>query len=91
MVKQVEIKVTGKVQGVGFRFSAYDKFVEYGLTGTAENESDGSIAILVKGEDAGLKQFLHWCQQGPSGARVEKMDYKVVQDVEEAKPEEEAV
>ena len=79
MIKHVQIKVTGKVQGVGFRFSAFDKFVELELTGTAENGNGGSVEIHVSGEEENLKKFLRWCQQGPSGARVEKMDYRVVE------------
>lgn len=74
MAKQLEIKIFGQVQGVGFRYSAYEKFVDLGLTGTATNEPDRSIKIQVTGEPAALEQLVEWCRKGPGGARVEKVE-----------------
>ena len=84
MIKYLEIILSGKVQGVGFRFSSYEKFVELGLTGTAANTTGGTVTVKVSGEEEALKQFLRWAKQGPMGAKVDTMDYKVVQpDTEE--------
>lgn len=83
MEKTVLIKVIGKVQGVGFRWSSYEKFVEFGLVGQADNTPDGAIKITVTGEVEKLKMFLRWCQKGPVGARVEKMDYETIQNAED--------
>ncbi len=88
MVKTVEVKVFGKVQGVGFRFSSYEKFVELSLQGQAENLPDGSVRVVMTGEEENLKLFLRWAQKGPQGARVEKMDYKVVPETENQQPQE---
>ncbi len=76
-IKTVQIKVTGKVHGVGFRWCSYEKFVELGLTGTAENAADG-VEIVVTGPVDKLKEFLRWAQTGPKGAKVAKMDYATV-------------
>jgi acylphosphatase len=93
--KTVFVKVFGKVQGIGFRWSAYEKFVELDLKGKAENAQDDTIKITVSGEVERLKEFLRWAQKGPSGAKVSKMDYHTVEETvsedtaENKKPEEE--
>lgn len=83
MNKTIWVKVTGKVQGVGFRWLSYEKFVELDLKGTAENQSDGSIEITATGEVENLKRFLAWCKKGPSGSRVDTMDYKTIETPED--------
>ena len=68
------IRVFGKVQGVFFRRSAREEARRLGLTGFARNEPDGSVYLEVEGEDAALAQFAAWCDTGPPGARVERVD-----------------
>ena len=70
MKKKLNIIISGQVQGVGFRFCSYEKFVELGLTGKAENSKDGSVVVEVEGEEAPLEQFVAWAHKGPQGARV---------------------
>ena len=74
MAKHINIKISGRVQGIGFRFSAYEKFVELGLLGRAENTQDRGVFIDVEGPDLGLEQLIDWCRQGPSGAKVDKVE-----------------
>lgn len=76
MIKHVTINLTGKVQGVGFRFSALDIALELGITGTVKNEGRDSVHIEAEGETEKLKEFLRWCQQGPVGAKVQDMKYE---------------
>lgn len=59
---------------MGFRFSAYDKFVELGLLGLAENTKDGSLVINAQGPEEALSQFVEWCHRGPVGAKVEGVE-----------------
>ena len=42
-----EIRVTGRVQGVGFRWSAVTEAQKYGITGYIKNLYDGSVYIAV--------------------------------------------
>jgi len=72
--KQVKIIIKGKVQGVGFRFTAHLGFVDLGLVGKAENIKDGSIEIIVKGAPDKLERLIKWCHKGPEGARVESVE-----------------
>jgi acylphosphatase len=74
MVKHINIKITGQVQGIGFRFSAYEKFVELGLAGKAENTPDRGVLVEVEGPEEKLADLVEWCHKGPSGARVQVVE-----------------
>lgn len=74
MTKTVSIIIRGRVQGVGFRFCSYDKFVELGLSGKAENGKDGTVMVTATGEEEALQQFIDWARKGPEGARVDGVD-----------------
>ncbi|MGH1832207.1 acylphosphatase [Enterococcus gilvus] len=52
------INVTGRVQGVGFRYTTYQLALEIGLTGTVKNEEDGSVTIEAVGTEDQMAQFL---------------------------------
>ena len=73
MNKHIQIKVSGRVHGIGFRFSAYEKFVELGLLGKAENVP-GGLVINAEGSEDKLSTFVDWCRIGPSGAKVENVE-----------------
>lgn len=74
MQKHLKLKIFGRVQGIGFRWCAYDKFTELGLTGKAENNRDGTVEIDAQGEDFALDKFVEWAHTGPSAARVSKVE-----------------
>lgn len=82
MKKHVTITVHGKVQNVGFRFAAIDKAIELELTGFVQNYKDGVVHIEVEGEIDPLKHFLRWCHIGPEGAKVEKVDYVSIEELQ---------
>ncbi len=68
---RLEVRVTGRVQGVGFR-----QFVRYharrlGLTGWVRNEPDGSVYLVAEGPRELLEQLLDAVRQGPPAARVD--------------------
>ncbi len=75
MLKHLNIKVYGKVQGVSFRYYAREKARALSLFGIARNESDGAVYFEVEGEEENLKKFLEWCYKGPDTARVEKVEF----------------
>ncbi len=74
MDKNLEITIHGKVQGVGFRYTAYLAFVDLAVQGTAENMPDGSVKINVQGPEDKLQRLVNWCHKGPEGARVESVE-----------------
>lgn len=70
------IRVYGKVQGVFFRASAQDKAEALGVLGWVKNEPDGSVLIKAEGPEDALQEFVSWCRQGPTYAKVEKVEYE---------------
>jgi len=74
MIKHLNIKIYGLVQGVFFRHSARLKALEFKLVGFIKNQPDGSVYLEVEGDENNLKYFLSWCYQGPSSARVNKVE-----------------
>lgn len=63
-------RVTGRVQGVGFRWSAAREARRLGLRGWIRNCSDGAVESLVAGSSVDVGRYRDWLEQGPSGARV---------------------
>jgi acylphosphatase len=76
MIKHLNIKVSGRVQGVFFRASTKEKADELGVKGFVKNERDGSVYIEAEGDEDLLQKFVAWCKQGPTHAIVELVDVK---------------
>ena len=70
MTKNLKMKITGDVQGVGFRDAAYWRARKAYISGFVMNEADGSVYIEAEGEEETLKDFLSWCRKGPITAKV---------------------
>ena len=70
---QYEIKITGKVQGVGFRYFAYQKANEIGISGWVKNYRDGGVIIIAQGDKIDLNTFTDYLQIGPTRARVDNI------------------
>ena len=62
--------VEGYVQGVFFRASTRDKAQELRVTGWVRNQWDGTVEVLVEGEESRVAEFIRWCHHGPPGANV---------------------
>ena len=69
-----QIRVQGRVQGVGFRYALRDEAERLGVTGWVRNRSDGSVQALLQGEQAAMERLLAWARQGPPGARVAALE-----------------
>jgi len=63
--------VSGRVQGVGFRYFAHDAARREGLTDYVTNLTDGRVEVLAEGEAESLERFERALRQGPSRSRVE--------------------
>ena len=70
MKKHLNIKITGKVQGVWYRGSTKRKAEALGLVGFVRNEPDGSVYAEVEGNENDLKTLVKWCKEGPPLAKV---------------------
>lgn len=74
MKKAIRIRVTGKVQNVGFRFYTVKMAQQTGISGFVRNESDGSVYIEAEGDPVDLATFTDWCRRGPQWARVTNLE-----------------
>lgn len=76
MIKRLKIKIYGKVQMVGFRYSAVELAEKLNLTGWVRNVQDDGVEIVAQGEEKNLQELLNWAYSGPSGAQVEKVEFE---------------
>ena len=68
-----KIHVRGRVQGVGFRWSAIRAADKHGITGFVKNMPDGSVYIEAEGSIRQLNAFVDWCIKGPGIGYVESV------------------
>ena len=65
--------VSGRVQGVGFRYFALDAARREGLNGYVTNHDDGTVEAVAEGDSEALERFERSLRQGPSRSRVERV------------------
>ncbi len=66
----LHLLISGRVQGVGFRFGAAKVARDLGLRGWVRNLPDGRVEIMAEGERAKLQALRDWTAQGPPLAKV---------------------
>jgi len=67
---RVWLRITGRVQGVGFRYSALDEARRLRLTGWVRNTHSGDVELVAEGHETPLRRLVTWCHAGPPGAVV---------------------
>lgn len=65
--------VSGRVQGVGFRFGTAREARSLGIRGWVRNLPDGRVEVLAEGRASAVAALLVYCRQGPPGAQVEQV------------------
>ncbi len=68
---RARMRVTGLVQGVGYRQSAVSEAGRLGLAGTVRNLADGSVEVVAEGPRDDVEALAAWCRRGPPAARVD--------------------
>lgn len=74
-VETIRVRVTGRVQGVGFRAAAVRQAHMLGVTGWVRNDADGSVEALLQGGHDLVDRMLSWLHMGPPGANVAEVDH----------------
>jgi acylphosphatase len=69
-MSRLHVRVTGVVQGVGFRWFVRERARRLGLSGWVRNLPDGSVEVLADGEQGQLDLLMGELRRGPDGARV---------------------
>ena len=69
-LETVRLRITGQVQGVGYRFWMTRTAASLGLRGWVRNRTDGSVEALVTGVPKAVAAFIEASRKGPIGAQV---------------------
>jgi acylphosphatase len=67
-------QITGRVQGVGFRFFTRDAALREGVTGWVRNRPDGGVDVYAEGESEAVTRMERAIRRGPPGARVDSVE-----------------
>jgi acylphosphatase len=69
--------VSGRVQGVYFRWSCREVAGRLGLAGWVRNRPDGSVEVVAEGDESALAELVAWCGHGPPDAHVTDVEEHV--------------
>jgi acylphosphatase len=64
------LRITGRVQGVGFCYALEHEALRLGLAGWVRNRADGSVEALAHGPAQAVDALAAWARRGPPAARV---------------------
>jgi len=79
-VRRVRFVVTGRVQGVGFRWFVRAEARPLGLTGWVRNRPDGAVEGEVEGRDDAIEALIPCLEVGPPSAIVTNVDISEISD-----------
>lgn len=74
MSEALHVFVSGRVQGVFFRASTQQQAQRLGLAGWVRNVDDGRVEAWLEGDAPALANMRAWLRQGPTQARVDRID-----------------
>ena len=71
---RAHVFISGRVQGVGFRWNTQNMAQQLGLSGWVRNLWDGRVEAVFEGPEDAVKEAVQWCHHGARPARVEKVN-----------------
>lgn len=71
--KAIDVRITGLVQGVSFRYRTREQARRLGVVGWVRNEPDGSVTGHFEGPDDAVDALVAWCGRGPAYAEVDQV------------------
>lgn len=75
----VHIFISGKVQGVGYRFSTRQQAQKLGINGWVSNLPDGRVEAVLAGDRRAIEQMIQWCRIGPAAAVVQNLTVEEIE------------
>ncbi|WP_324650347.1 acylphosphatase [Georgenia sp. H159] len=75
-MRRCYVTVTGRVQGVGMRMACASQAEQAGVAGWVRNRSDGSVEVVLEGEEGAVDGVLRWLYSGPPAARVDDVSVR---------------
>ena len=77
-VKRKHIRVTGRVQGVGFRYTASQCASKVGVTGWVRNDYDGSVEMEVQGTDIQINTLFEMIKNSSNYIDIENIEKEAI-------------
>ncbi|OGZ45410.1 MAG: hypothetical protein A3F26_01280 [Candidatus Ryanbacteria bacterium RIFCSPHIGHO2_12_FULL_47_12b] len=74
---RIRIRITGRVQGVGFRYFVRDAARKYYIKGLVKNNSDGSLEIDAESTRTNILSFIEEIKRGPAFSKVDQCETAV--------------
>lgn len=71
---RIDVRIRGRVQGVGYRYFAWREAQVLDLTGWVANEADGTVRVVAEGSRLDLEALVERFREGPAAAIVEGVD-----------------
>ena len=71
---RTRVVVHGQVQGVFFRDTTRREALARGVAGWVCNRGDGAVEAVFEGEPGAVRRLVEFCERGPRGASVERVD-----------------
>lgn len=68
------VRVTGRVQGVGFRYACRREAEVAGVAGWVTNCDDGAVEAVFEGPRSAVDAMVAWCRWGPASAVVTDLE-----------------
>jgi acylphosphatase len=78
-VQRIHVVISGRVQGVGYRYFCQITAQELGLIGWARNRADGGVELEAQGVAAVLNTLQQQLSDGPPMARVDRVDVETIE------------
>ncbi len=75
-MNQIEIEISGRVQGVFLRRTLSNVANALNLNGYVENRNDGTVYLLAQGDRSKLGELVKWCQKGNMFSKIDGLSYK---------------
>lgn len=74
----LRVLVTGRVQGVAFRWHTKEEADALGVAGSVRNLDDGRVEVVVEGPEDDVEVLCSWLEDGPPAASVSGLDCEPV-------------
>ena len=73
-MRRLTLKISGMVQGIGYRYLSQKEAQKRGFTGYVRNVQDHSVELVAEGHEPDLKNFVQWCYNGVGPSVVQEIE-----------------